>query len=216
MYQNSLYEAISTRPNEDEVSKYTKLIADTISIILHKGITIPNRLKVSRLMEILGNSTPDSIKDIKLHFIGSEWGYAYYPNTNTITLPERILSTKRMSKRDYIGLSHEIEHHFQHIGNGLHDEGTYSNEKLAGNREAYVNDRDEIDAMMGQIITYINTHDQFRDEIAEYDFEPFVETVISKILYEKDPTYYMDELLSQDNRNKLLGFLLLIWRKIKK
>ena len=214
-YGGYLYENASQSDIRNKLKEYTKLVADSISILLNKGTRIPRKVSISTILQYAGVETPVDLRDIVIEFSGDSRGYSYTNGPNIIQLPSEILTTKRMSKNNYIGLSHELAHHFQHKFGNAHDEGTYTNPEQRGSRKAYVNDRDEINAMLDQIAVYISSNEAFADEVGSYDFGPFVETVISKILYEQDPTDYLDNQLSDDNRTKVLEFLYFIWKKIK-
>ena len=212
LFKGYLYE--ESFKYDANLAKYSELIRGLIYQSLQDKILKSNKkYLISDLAKQYGDQIPSELTGIGISFANTE-DYFYNNGNNTIILPDRILKSG-MTKKDAIGISHEIEHHFQFKNGSYSDEGTYTNQENNNSDFSYNNDSNEINARLSQISSFIKNSKKFRDEISDYDFTPFVEEILTKILYVNNPTGYLDDTLSEDNRNKILEYLYLMWKKLK-
>lgn len=205
----------------EEAFKYDEKLAeytDYIRRLVYKGlfdrVFRSNKKYSIRDLEKRYSEIPvEKLADLSIFFANTT-NYFYDDNNKTIILPNVILKDG-LNKMDSIAIAHELEHYVQYKNKSFKDQGTYTNPKNKNSSFAYENDINEINARLSQINSYLKNAPKFREEISGYDFGPFVEEIISKILYHKDPTDYLDNQLSEDNRNRILSHLYSIWKKIK-
>lgn len=210
-FKNHLYE--ESFRYEDKMAGYVKIIRELILKSVHDKILRTNKkVLLSDIAKRYMQPISPELSDLNIMFINSN-DYFYDNVGKTIILPNRILSSE-FTKKDGIGISHELEHHFQFKNGTYKDQGTLSNKVNRNNGSAYNNDINEINARLSQISSYLKNSNKFREEVSQYDFAPFVEEVLIKVLYLDDPNEYLDEILTEDNRNKVLEYLYLLWKKI--
>jgi hypothetical protein len=199
---------------DDKLSEYSNYIRILVYKAIHDKIfKINKKYLISDLAKRYSEQPIPELSDLGIYFANTV-DYFYNQNNKTLILPKTILQDG-LTKKDLIAISHELEHYFQFKSGTFKDEGTYTNEKNKGSSFAYENDSNEINARLSQINSYIGNAPKFKAELGGYDFQPFVEEVISKILYYPDATDYLDNMLSEDNRNKVLAYLYSLWKKIK-
>jgi len=211
-FKNHLYE--ESFKYEDKLAGYVKIIRELILKAVHDKIfTINRKTLVQDLAKRYQQPISQDLGDLSVMFTNTN-DYFYDSVGKTIILPKRILNSE-FTKKDNIGISHELEHHFQFKNGTYKDQGTYTNKINRNSASAYNNDINEINARLSQISSYLKNSNKFREEVAQFDFAPFVEEILIKVLYLDDPNEYLDEILTEDNRNKVLEYLYLLWKKIK-
>lgn len=211
-FKNHLYE--ESFKYEDKMAVYVKIIRELILKAVHDKIFITNRKTLLQdLAKRYQQPISQELMDLSIMFTNTN-DYFYDNVGKTIILPNRIINSE-FTKKDNIGISHELEHHFQFKNGTYKDQGTYSNKINRNSGSAYNNDINEINARLSQISSYLKNSNKFREEVSQYDFAPFVEEVLIKVLYLDDPSEYLDEILTEDNRNKVLEYLYLLWKKTK-
>lgn len=212
IFEGHLYE--ESFRYEDKIALYSDVIRKIIyKATADKILRHNKKYLITDLAKRYSDQVPEDLFGLGVKFANTD-SYFYSDNTKSIILPDRIL-TSELTKKDSIGISHELEHYFQFKNGKFKDEGTYTNMKNKDSDISYNNDSNEINARLSQISTYLKNANRFREEVSGYDFGPFVEEVLTKILYLDNPDSYLDDVLSEDNRNKVLEYLYLMWKKLK-
>lgn len=217
IFKDSMYEEVEDASNSypTNIAKYSEQIRELIykgvsDKIFRTGVTF----NIIDIAKRYGYHDLNEIKDLGIYFAKGN-NYYYDKDKKRIILPTSIL-LNGPSKKDSIAIAHELEHYFQFKTGNYIDQGTLTNKENKNSDFSYNNDINEINARLSQITSFLINSPKFKEEISNYDFNPFVEIVVEKLLHMGDVNKYLDETLSEDNRNKLLEFLYLMWKKLKK
>lgn len=236
LYRGQIYESESksktgvlNKEYSDKLQKNSRLILDSIIQAYNNDIKIvdQDRFKLMDLLSALKIETPEDLKDLYIGYAKDEGFYYHIMATSNlkyplIELPDRLRKTGTLYARDYTGIAHELNHYYQDLNGYFNKQGynvNFEDDKnfINGYNFGYVNNELEINSFLHEMQLYLKENKAFATEVADYDFGPFMEEMISKFLKvpEKDFNMFYNEVLTDDTRQQISTSLYAIWKKLR-